>query len=165
MPFCVPARLQFLLLPTLVNAFLSIAILVDGESADMVLSCVSPLVNGMQISGTYGHFQIFGGISVSILGFFFLKKKQCINLYLFCMYDCLACIYVFTSHAYLMPVETRRKYWNPWGWSYRWLWAKIRVLGHEAQSSGRAARDLNHCAISPAHLCTVVVVLQHMVWT
>lgn len=71
MPFCVPARLQFLLLPTLVNAFLSIAILLGGESADMVLICVSPLVNGMQISCMYGLFQIFGEISVPILGLFF----------------------------------------------------------------------------------------------
>lgn len=114
MPFCVPARLQFLLLPTLVNVFLSIAILLDGESAVVVLICVSPLVSGMQISCTHGHFQIFGEYLFQFLAFLKKKqKKQCTNLYLLCMYDCLACIYVFTSHAYLMPVETRREYLNP----------------------------------------------------
>lgn len=50
--------------------------------------------------------------------FFYTFKKRC----LFYVHKCLLTrIYGYIPHACLMPKKTRRRYWIPWNYSYRWL--------------------------------------------
>lgn len=50
----------------------------------------------------------------------------------------------------ICSVHRKRKSWIPWGWSYRWLWAVMQVLGTEPEFSGRAVSPFNHEDISLA---------------
>ena len=38
--------------------------------------------------------------------------------YLFCIYDCFACMYLFAAYIYMLftyvPKETRKRFWIPW---------------------------------------------------
>lgn len=43
-------------------------------------------------------------------------------------------------HVCAVPQEGRRGHRIPWGWSYRELWAAMRVLGMKPRSSRRAGR-------------------------
>lgn len=80
---------------------------------------------------------------VSFLHFYFI-------LFLFCMYGYFACLCVYGPHACLMTREARRDIWILWDWSYRQLWAPMRVLGIEPRSSGKLTCALIPWAISSA---------------
>lgn len=45
---------------------------------------------------------------------------------------CVYCLHVCVC-TMCVPVEARR-YWNPWNWTYRCLWATMLILGTEPGS-------------------------------
>ena len=61
-----------------------------------------------------------------------------------------ACMCIWAPSTCLVPTEAKRVRKIPWNWSYRWLWATMRVLGTEPRSSGKEARAFNGWVISPA---------------
>lgn len=48
------------------------------------------------------------------------------------------------AYVCLVLTETRKVLWIFWKWSYRQMWAAMRLLGTETGSSARAASVLNH---------------------
>ena len=66
--------------------------------------------------------------------------------YYFCVYGYLACLDVYVSHAWQVPVETRGGFGSPvTGVAGGWM------LGIEPVFSGRAASALNHYTLSLTH--------------
>jgi hypothetical protein len=60
-----------------------------------------------------------------------------------------ACTYA--QYVSAVPKEARRRYWIPWKWSYRWLWAPVWMLGPKLRSSASAFGTLNLWAIPPVY--------------
>ena len=64
------------------------------------------------------------------------------------MYEYFAFPYVCTTCVCLVYTEIRWKYWIPWSWNCRLLWAAVWVLGTEQGSSAKATSVLTCWAAS-----------------
>lgn len=72
---------------------------------------------------------------------------QILIILLFCLHRCFAWMFVCAPHAFLVPVDIRRRRQIP-GIGVRWLQNALWVLGIKTTCMGRAASAVN-CRTSP----------------
>lgn len=74
-----------------------------------------------QVTGQIIHFPqyIYTKVILFLRFFTFLKK--------FYVCGCFSYMYVCAPRVWYQPTEVRRWHWIPWNWSYRQLWAAMRL--------------------------------------